>query len=151
MMHASGDLQEVDRIGVVAGQYNAELSQCLVDSTCRELRRIEPGVMVECFLVPGAFEIPLVIKKLAQKRRYGAIIALGVIIRGETAHGDLIGTVVTEALMQLALEFSVPIIHEVLLVNDEKQARQRLYGGQYDRGSEAARVAVEMIRITASI
>ncbi|QQY09233.1 MAG: 6,7-dimethyl-8-ribityllumazine synthase [Candidatus Xiphinematobacter sp.] len=144
-------MQKKIRIGVVAGQYNVELSRALVDSACRELNRSDLGIEVRCFSVPGAFEVPLIVKKLAQKRYYGAIIALGVIIRGETAHGDLIGTVVTEALMQIALEFSIPIIHEVLLVDNEEQARRRVCGGQYNRGSEAAQVAVEMVRIAANL
>lgn len=151
MASSHRELQKTVRIGVVAGRYHAELSQMLVGSTCRELdRSIQPRAEVECFFVPGAFEIPLIVKKLAQKTCYAAIIALGVIIRGETAHGDLIGTVITEALMQIALEFSTPVIHEVLLVNDAEQARQRLQG-KYDRGSEAAGIAIEMVRITASI
>src|SRR5437868_14715699 len=151
VMCTKGKLQKKARIGVVAGQYNAELSRALVDSTCRELDRMDLGIEVVCFLVPGAFEVPLIVKKLAQKRRYEAIIALGVIVRGETAHGDLIGTVVTEALMQIALEFSIPVVHEVLLVDDEEQARQRVHGGRSDRGSDAAQVAVEMVRIVANL
>jgi 6,7-dimethyl-8-ribityllumazine synthase len=151
VMRTKAKLQKKARIGVVAGQYNAELSRALVDSTCGELDRMDLGIEVGCFLVPGAFEVPLVVKRLAQKRHYEAIIALGVIVRGETAHGNLIGTVVTEALMQIALEFSIPVIHEVLLVDNEEQARQRVCGGRSDRGSEAAQVAVEMVRIVANL
>jgi 6,7-dimethyl-8-ribityllumazine synthase len=150
-MYTKGGLREKARIGVVAGQYNAELSQALVESTCRELDRADLEIEARCFSVPGAFEVPLIVKKLAQKRYYEAIIALGVIVRGETAHGDLIGTVVTEALMQIALEFSIPVIHEVLLVDNEEQARRRVCGGGSDRGSEAAQVAVEMVRIVANL
>ena len=150
-MCTKGKLQKKARIGVVAGQYNAELSQTLVDSTRKELDHMDLEIEVRYFSVPGAFEIPLVVKKLAQKGCYEAIIALGVIVRGETAHGDLIGTVVTEALMRIALEFSIPVIHEVLLVNDEEQARQRVCGGGSNRGSEAAQVAVEMVRIVADL
>jgi 6,7-dimethyl-8-ribityllumazine synthase len=138
--------------GVVVGQYNPEFSKALAESVRKELFNLEPETAVEFFSVPGAFEIPLVIKLLAQTNRYKALIALGVIIRGETAHGDLIGTAITEALLRIALEFSIPVVHEVLLVNDEEQARQRVGGeGQYDRGVEAARVAVEMANLTKNL
>jgi 6,7-dimethyl-8-ribityllumazine synthase len=137
--------------GIVVSQYNAEFSEALADSARKELSRLQPETPINSFSVPGAFEIPLIIQKLAQSRRYQALIALGVIIRGETAHADLIGTTVTNALSQIALEFSLPIIHEVLLVNDEEQARQRAKGGQYDRGKEAARAAVEMARIVQNL
>lgn len=137
--------------GIVVSQYNAEFSQALADSAYKELSRLQPEVTINSFSVPGAFEIPLVIKMLAEIKRYQALIALGVIIRGETAHADLIATTVTNALSQIALEFSLPIIHEVLLVNDEEQARQRVKGGQYDRGKEAAQIAVEMARIVKNL
>jgi 6,7-dimethyl-8-ribityllumazine synthase len=140
------------KFGVVAGQYNPEFSQALVDSACKELSRLQPGASIDIFSVPGAFEIPLIIKMLAQSKRYQALIALGVIIRGETAHGDLIGAAVTNSLLQIALEFSIPVVHEVLLVNNEEQARQRVGGdGLYDRGTEAAQVAVEMSSITKNL
>lgn len=138
--------------GVVVGQYNPEFSKALAESVRKELFDLEAETPVDFFSVPGAFEIPLVIKLLAQSQRYKALIALGVIIRGETVHGDLIGTTITEALMRISLEFSIPVVHEVLLVNDEEQARQRVGGeGQYDRGTEAARVAVEMAELTKNL
>lgn len=143
--------QKLAPFGVVVGQYNPEFSRTLLDSTCAELVRLQPGVKVESYSVPGAFEIPLIIKMLAQTKRYQALIALGVIIRGETAHGDLIGNAVTEALMRIALEFFVPVVHEVLLVYSEEQASQRVMGGQYDRGMEAAQTAVQMARITRNL
>ena len=136
--------------GVVVGQYNLEFSHALADSTCKELSGLQPGAQIDSFSVPGAFEIPLVVKLLAQTKRYQALIALGVIIRGETVHGDLIGTAVTNALLQISLEFSIPVVHEVLLVNNEEQAKQRV-GREYDRGREAARVAVEMAHITKNL
>jgi 6,7-dimethyl-8-ribityllumazine synthase len=73
-----------------------------------------------------------------------AIVAFGVIIQGATAHAELIGRTVTEALMQISLETRVPVIHEVLLVQNEEQARERCLGDEINRGTEAARVAIRM-------
>jgi 6,7-dimethyl-8-ribityllumazine synthase len=135
------------RFGIVVGQYNREFTDVLLESARGELVRLEADCEVDSYLVPGAFEIPLIIQMLAMSKRYQALLALGVIIRGETAHADLIGSTVTDSLMRIGLEFSLPIIHEVLLVNSEDQARQRVKGGEYDRGVEAAQAAVKMVRL----
>ena len=73
------------------------------------------------------------------------VIAFGVILRGSTAHADLVGTAVTNQLMSMACETMVPIIHEVLLLNDEKQAFARCIASTLNRGREAARAAIEML------
>ncbi len=75
------------------------------------------------------------------------IIALGLIIRGSTLHGDLVVRAVTDALMQIALDWKRPVIHEVLIVDDEKQAYARCIGANLNRGKEAARAAATMIDI----
>ena len=73
--------------------------------------------------------------------------ALEVLLRGSTDHADLIGSTITQALMQLALEFTTPVIHEVLLLNDEKQAFARCIASQLNRGREAARTAARMAEL----
>lgn len=148
-LHLETEPEDYASFGIVVAQYNPKFSQALANSAHNELSRLRPNATVDRFLVPGAFEIPLIVKILAQKKTYQALIALGVIIRGETAHGDLIGAAITEAFLRISLEYSIPIVHEVLLVANEEQARQRVGGeGRYDRGAEAARVAVQMARIT---
>jgi len=74
-----------------------------------------------------------------------AIVAFGVIIEGSTAHAGLIAGEITRALMELGLEWETPVIHEVLLVRDEAQARARCLGDEINRGAEAARAAVRMV------
>ena len=96
--------------------------------------------------VPGAFEIPLVVQEVAARGGIDAIIALGVIIEGETAHAALIARTVTDSLQRIALTQRLPVIHEVLLVKNEEQARARCLGPEFNRGMEAARVAVRMAR-----
>ena len=111
---------------IVAGQYNPTYVAGLVDSTRRELDLIGPGMNVILYEVPGAFEIPLVVQEVAARGGIDAIIALGVIIEGETAHATLIARTVTDSLQRIALTQRLPVIHEVLLVKNEEQAKARL-------------------------
>jgi len=97
--------------------------------------------------VPGAFEIPLVVAQVAARPEIDAVIALGVIIEGQTAHGALVGQSVTEALMRVMLNTGVPVIHEVLLLQNEEQARVRCVEDELNRGTEAARVAMQMAQV----
>jgi len=97
--------------------------------------------------VPGAFEVPGMVATIIERSAPSCVIALGVIIRGATQHADLVGAAVTTALQNIAVETMVPVIHEVLLVDDEKQAYARCIGEKLNRGKEAARVAAAMIDI----
>ena len=132
--------------GLVASQYNADYTQALVDSAFRELNLMEPGAPVKLVTAPGAFEIPLMVKALAERGGYHAVIALGVIMRGETAHATLIAESVTDALLDISLAHRVPVIHGVLLLDNEEQARVRCLGEELNRGVEAARAAVSAAR-----
>ena len=118
----------------------------MVEFATAEINELEPRASVSLVRVPGAFEIPLAVKLVARRKQCDGIIALGVVLQGETAHAELIAKSVTEALMRLALEFSVPVIHEVLFLKDEEQAKARCLGPKLNRGLEAARAAVAMAR-----
>jgi 6,7-dimethyl-8-ribityllumazine synthase len=132
---------------LVASEYNSEFVRGLSEHAERELNVISPNFQVMHFAVPGAFEIPLVVQELAGKKDIDAIIALGVIIEGETQHAALIGAAVTNSLQQIALSFRVPVIHEVLLVKDAAQAKKRCLEDELNRGTEAARVAARMVQV----
>ncbi len=127
---------------IVVSRYNGEFTGAMAGQARQELLAIDPAATVETFEVPGSFEIPLVVKLLAERRQYQAILALGLILKGETAHADLIAGSITEALQRTALSNNVPVIHEVLLVADEAQARARCLDPELNRGLEAARAAV---------
>jgi len=133
------------RFAIVAGRYNQRYSDALVARARRALRvaGAKQGD-VTVIRVPGAFEVPVVVGRLASSGSYDAIIALGVIIRGETEHADLIGRAVTDALTQIALRDSVPVVHEVLLLENEQQAHVRCLQPKHNRGTEAALTAIEM-------
>ena len=129
---------------IVASEYNREYVDGLLDHCASELEEIAPGSRISTYRVPGAYEIPLAVQEVARRGGIDAVIAFGVIIEGATAHADLIATAITNALMQISLSTSVPVIHEVLLVRDESQARARCLGHEINRGAEAARAAVGM-------
>lgn len=136
---------------IVASQYNNTYVQPLVDSATSEINELEPGASVHLVRVPGSFEIPLGVKLMALQNKFDAILALGVVLQGETAHADLIARSVTAALMSLALEFRIPVIHEVLLLQNEEQAKARCLGTKLNRGIEAARAAVSIARTVSDL
>jgi 6,7-dimethyl-8-ribityllumazine synthase len=135
------------RICIVASKYNEQFTDALVDNAVNELAELAPQARVDLIRVPGAFEIPAVVASVLERETPVCIIALGLILRGATQHADLVAGAVTDALMQLSVEARRPIIHEVLLVDDEKQAYARCIGANLNRGKEAARAAAAMIDI----
>ena len=135
------------RICIVASKYNDQFTDAMVDNAIEELGELVPQGRVDLIRVPGAFEIPVMVASVLDRDPPACIIALGLIIRGATQHADLIGTAVTEALQRLAVKSLRPIIHEVLLLDDEKQAYARCIGAQLNRGREAARAAASMIEV----
>jgi 6,7-dimethyl-8-ribityllumazine synthase len=131
---------------IVASQFNAQYTQALVDNAYGELNTLEPGATVTLFSAPGSFEIPLMVQTIAELERYQAIIALGVLIQGATAHATLVAEAVTTALLKISLANRIPVIHGVLLLENEDQARERCIGLEFNRGVESARAAVAAAR-----
>ena len=136
------------RFAIVASRYNGRYVEAMLRAAQAELKRAGAG-QVEVFRVPGAYEIPVVVSRLARTgsprtTRFSAIICLGVILRGETVHAAHIGEAVSNALMQLQLRYEVPIVHEVLLLENEPQARARCLSKTHNRGAEAAQTALAM-------
>lgn len=138
-------LNHKSSITIVASQYNSEFTDALVNNAQEELSEISPGLHIDVIRVPGAFEIPVAVKAVIHHDKPSCVIALGLVIRGQTAHGDLVADSVTHSLQSIAVDQTTPIIHEVLLVDDEKQAYARCIGNKLNRGRESARAAVAMI------
>lgn len=130
---------------IVAAKFNSEYVQAMVEAATKELQELAPRCKITVKEVPGSFEIPLMVQEMIRSQpKAQAILCLGVILRGATAHADLIARSVTDALMGLSLERRIPVIHEVLLLDNEEQARERCMGEELNRGRDAARAAVEM-------
>jgi 6,7-dimethyl-8-ribityllumazine synthase len=142
---------EGSAFAVVASRYNERYVNGMLVPAVRELRRAR-AEKIKVVRVPGAYEIPVVVARLLRGgETYAGIICLGVIIRGETAHAEQIETAVTMSLAQLQIEHGVPVIHEVLLLENEAQARVRCLAKTHNRGAEAAQTALEMARVMASL
>jgi len=137
--------------GLVASHFNAKYVEGLVNHCSDELRALSPRCTIALYHVPGAFEIPIVVRELAAGKKADAIIALGVILEGHTAHAENLGRVVTDALQQVALEYGVPVIHAVLSLKNAEQARERCLEGRINRGIEAARAAVAIADVISEL
>ena len=134
---------------IVASRYNSEYVDAMLHAAREELLRA--GAHVRIVRVPGAFEIPAAAARLAQPKRYAAIICLGVIFQGETSHAQHIGWGVTHALAQIQVQQRLPVIHGVFHFEKVKQAKVRCLGAKHNRGTEAARTALEMARVMAGL
>lgn len=132
------------RIAIVASRFNEEITDGLLGGAVECLR--QHGATDEdlrIVRVPGAYEIPLAVKKLAASRRWDAIVALGALIRGETPHFDYISMQVSLGISQVSLETGMPIAFGVLTCDTVEQARERS-SEKRNKGWEAALAGVEM-------
>jgi 6,7-dimethyl-8-ribityllumazine synthase len=132
---------------IVASKFNPEYVQGLVNHATAELRAQAIGANLALYQVPGAFEIPVVVRELAVQKRGDAILAVGVILKGQTDHADHLARSVTEALQRIVLDHGVPVIHCVLSLENEAQARERCLGNKINRGTEAARAAISIANL----
>jgi 6,7-dimethyl-8-ribityllumazine synthase len=137
------------QFAIVASQYNVVYVDAMLKAARAELKRARATVKV--VRVPGAYEVPVAAVRLARTKRFSAIICLGVILRGATVHAQHIGDSVSRALMQIQLETEVPVIHEVLLLENQDQARVRCLDRKHNRGMEAAQTALQMAQVMAQL
>jgi 6,7-dimethyl-8-ribityllumazine synthase len=134
------------RVGIVCSRFNEFVVNALLDGAKRGLAK--HGVKeknVEVFWVPGAFEIPLMTRLMAVSQKYDALVTLGAVIRGETAHFEYVAGPCAEGIMQVQLETLIPIGFGVLTVENVEQAAARSRPDDTNKGFEAAEVALEMV------
>ncbi len=137
-------LERKRHFAIVASLFNRPYVQGLVDHAVAELHSLAPAADISIHQVPGAFEIPVVVREIALKKNTQAILAMGVILQGKTSHAQNLARSVTDALQQIAIEHGVPVINAVLSLETEEQARERCLEPEINRGTEAARAAVSI-------
>lgn len=134
------------RIAIVKTDYHEELVSMLEKYAVETL--IRNGVEeknITSFTVPGSWEIPLLAQTIAESKKFDAIITFGVIIKGETYHFEMIASESARALMQLSLDYGIPVALEILAVYDKKQAIERAADNEHNKGIEAAIAVLEQL------
>ena len=140
------------KFGVVVSRFNEFITKKLLEGAQDALLRHGVGDGdIDVAWVPGAFEIPLVVKKLAQTKRYDAIICLGAVIRGETPHYEYIATEVTKGIAKVGLETGLPISYGIITADSLEQAIERAGTKIGNKGFDAAVDAIEMANLLKSI
>jgi len=136
---------------IVKTEWNASLVNKLEAGAVKVLKQV--GISYKVLTVPGAIEIPFIIKQYAESIQSpaDAFIALGTVIRGDTPHFDYVCKAITDGVLSLNMMLEVPTIFGVLTVNDEKQAKERVGGKHGHKGEEAATTAIKMIELNRSL
>ena len=134
------------RFGIIASRFNDFVGSKLIEGAVDALQRTGADAKdIEVIKVPGAFEIPLAARKIAQSGRYDAIICTGAVIRGATPHFDLISSGVAKGVAKVALEAGIPVVFGVITADTIEQAIERAGAKSGNRGRDAALCAVEMV------
>jgi len=135
------------KIAIVRTNYYNDLLDNLESYATNTL--MESGVKkenIETFTVPGSWEVPLLVQAVAESKKFDAIIAFGVLVKGETHHFTMITNEVGKALMQTSLDYSIPVAFEILAVYEKKHAELRAGKDNYNKGIEAANAVMQTIQ-----
>lgn len=136
------------RIGIVQARFNAPITNALHAACVAELQALGvPADHIQSLSVPGALEVPAALQMLARTNRFDALVALGCVIRGETYHFELVANESGAGVTRVGLDSGLPIANAILTTENLTQAQAR----QHEKGREAARVAVEMALLKASL
>ena len=140
------------RFGIVVSAFNEPITLRLLQGCLKEFSKL--GVVeknITVMHVPGAFEIPVAASVLAHKKNIDAVVCLGAVIRGETLHFELIAHQVAAGVMKVSLDTRKPVVFGVLTTDTIAQAMSRSENKNDNKGSEAVRVAVEMVNVLRSV
>jgi 6,7-dimethyl-8-ribityllumazine synthase len=136
------------KFAVVVSRFNEFITGRLLDGAIDAIVRSDGKQEdIDVIRAPGAFEIPLVVKRAALSKKYDAIICLGAVIRGETPHFDYVASEVTKGIALLNLEFSIPITYGIITADNTEQAIERAGNKMGNKGFEAARSAIELLNL----
>ena len=140
------------RIGIVAARFNEFIVSKLVSGALDGLKRHDvPEENIEIAWVPGAFEIPLIAKKMANTKRYDAIICLGAVIRGATSHYDYVCNEVSKGIAQVSLQAEMPVLFGILTTDTIEQAIERAGTKAGNKGYDCALGAIELVNLLQEI
>ncbi len=144
-----GDFKNVSgKFAMVVGRFNSFVVESLLEGAIDALvRQGIPESDIEIYRVPGAFEIPLAVKRIAESKKYDAIVALGAVIRGGTPHFEYVAGECTKGLGSLSLEYAMPVAFGVLTVDSIEQAIERSGTKAGNKGAEAAMSVLEMLQL----
>ncbi|WHS06925.1 6,7-dimethyl-8-ribityllumazine synthase [Ligilactobacillus salivarius] len=149
MKRLTGSLVGKDiKIGIVVARFNDFITERLLSGAIDGLKR--EGIKdedIEVAWVPGAFEIPLIAKKMAETKRYNAIICLGAVIKGQTDHYTYVCNGVTNGISSVSLEVEIPVLFGVLMTDTIEQAIERSGTKAGNKGFECAQSAIEMVNL----
>lgn len=132
---------------IVASRFNELVSRSLVSAAEEVFAQADAKDLLDIIWVPGAYEIPVAAARAARSKRYGAVVCLGAVIKGETAHFEYVAGPCASALMSLSVETEVPVIFGVLTTNTVEQALNRAGLKYGNKGAEAAHTALSMAQV----
>lgn len=138
-----------EKFCIIISRFNEFIGSKLLSGAIDEL--VRHGIKedtIDVIWTPGAFEIPVIAKKVAKSNKYNAIITLGAVIKGSTGHYDFVASEVSKGIAQVSLETGVPVIFGVLTTDNLEQAIERAGTKAGNKGSEAAKTAIEMANLT---
>ncbi|MFW5801105.1 MAG: 6,7-dimethyl-8-ribityllumazine synthase [Spirochaeta sp.] len=140
------------RTAIAAGRFNSLITEQLISGAIDCLQRHGADISQQSVVrVPGAFEIPLIARKLAESGKYDAVICLGAVIRGSTPHFDFVANEAAKGIAQAGMQTGVPVIFGVITTNDIEQALERAGTKAGNKGWDAALSAIEMIDLNRQI
>jgi 6,7-dimethyl-8-ribityllumazine synthase len=136
------------RVGIVVARWNSFITQKLLDGAVSAMQSdgVRPDDITVAW-VPGSFEIPTAARWAAGSGRFDAVICIGAVIRGETAHFEYVAGAAADGVLQISLETGVPVIFGLLTVENVQQALERVGGKEGHKGEEAGRAAIEMANL----
>jgi 6,7-dimethyl-8-ribityllumazine synthase len=140
------------KIAIVSSNFRKEVADNLEKNCLKTFKDNELKIsQINIFRVPGSLEIPLVVKRLAKKGTYDAIITFGAIVKGKTYHFEQIANECIRGCLDVSWQYEIPVIFEVLAVYDIKDAMDRATRKEENKGIEAAETALEMIKVLSKI
>lgn len=140
------------KIGIVCSKYNRLITDRLLEGAINLLKQVDVDEdSIDIYLVPGSFEIPVVLERVLAMGKYDAVVCLGTLIRGETPHFEYIATHVTKSILDLSVKYRIPVTFGIITANTPEEAIDRAGMKMGNKGAEAALHAVELANLVRNL